>query len=311
MKIIDINSKFGVIGISPAPLQLEYATAWIDPAFSSMAGEKSSWLFQINPIDDLPALIDFKLIFPSYFNFFGGTSDQCQSDPQSAYKLSGNIYCEFDIISTNVIYFKGNNQSIVKGTTITLRMNNFNNPPWQMVTDYLQLYIRELGTNNTYQQHEAIPGLIINTGIISQINLQPVNPSFPFYIATNRYMILSFMPSNPFNSLRIITSFPFIYQCWVISGLPLLDLSQPIICKADSNVMLISNFDTYQPANLYTQLLEIKFSAMLPQVPLNTNPMIIETFIDNAFIMMVDYSNEAEASRILTMSISGINTLIT
>lgn len=287
--IMDSNYNFGVIGLYSASQTLADASIAVETNYSSLAGAITNWIITIVPVDDIPALVDIRVVFPpELFNFNYAQTYQCSADTTQGYALSGPIQCEFNSIFTNYITFVGNNATIPKDSQVRLRMTNFINPKREVTTEFLQIYIVEKDTNNSIQIKEGIPGLVISPGGISDIAFVNPNPLFKLYTGATRTLYLEFRPSNPFNIVRIATSFPSIQSCNVIYGLARKDLKTLITCSTISNVMTITGFATYQPDDNYIELVRVSFQAVLPAVPQTLDPVEIYTYLDQVFLLEVD-----------------------
>jgi hypothetical protein len=217
-----------------------------------------------------------------------------------------NLYCSFISEIPNVLIFSGfeSAEGISQGVEIVLTVTNILNPPRKMTTETLRYYVREVGTNNTIQKFEGVPGLSIDPGLVYSVALLNRYPSYPLYTGSVRTMLLSFRPSNPCRLIQISTSFPLINACSVIGGLSQIDSSKRITCTPSSHVMTISNFDLYSPDNIYLKVITITFDALMPSIPLLTNTVEVYTYLDYQFLLPVDQDTTSVASQVQVFNLT-------
>lgn len=173
-----------------------------------------------------------------------------------------------------------------------------------MTTETLRYYVREVGTNNTIQKFEGVPGLVIDPGVVYSVSLLNRYPSYPLYTGLVRTMLLSFRPSNPCRLIQISTSFPLINSCAVIGGLSQMNSATRISCQASSHVMTISNFSLYAPDNLYLKVITVTFDALMPSIPLLTNTIEVYTYLDYQFLLPVDQDTTSVASQVQVFNLT-------
>lgn len=254
------------------------------------------------PSVNLPANVDIKIIFPTVYDFSAVESTQCTETGG----LGLTLKCVTNQQLKNVIIFQGFTNAISQGTTIQLQLTDVLNPSSEMTTEALSYWVREVGTNNTIQKAEGVPGLYINPGSISSVKITNSAPAFPLYTNIERDLILSFQPSNPFNVIKIGTSFPVISGCTVINGLSMKDEITPIVCSASSHVMVIKGQKTYTPQDIYLRTVQIKFTATMPSRNYLTNKVEIYTYLDEGFIQKVDQDTDSSASQVQVITLTSI-----
>ena len=247
--------------------------------------------------------MDIKVIFPTIYNFSSVIPSQC-SDYSG--NLAMDITCNTNPDLLNVIIFGGFNKTIAQGSTIQLGLANIYNPSRKMTTESLSIWVDEVGTNNTIQKFEAVPGLTIDSGQIYDVSLTNLYSGFPLYTNLDRQLVLRFRPANPFNVIQIATAFPIVKSCSVINGLSLRNRFDPIICSPSSHVMVIKGFQTYNPQDIYLRVVEIQFLATMPSSNVLTNQVEIYTFLDEDFTQQVDENTNTDASQLQILAITGI-----
>lgn len=302
-KVLDVNFAFGSIGISPSAETLLSASVGFASGSSDKAGDYSNYEFKFVPSLQLPTLIDVKIEFPVVYDLSHIQSYDCGGYTST---MTLQMYCQLVPSMKNVIIFNGfsNSPAIGKGVEVTLTLANVINPPREMATETFKYYVREVGTNNTLQEHEGVSGLYINPGLIHGVVLENRYPAYPLYTNIQREILLKFRPSNPCNYIKIATSFPIISSCRVIGGLSQIDEFTSITCTASSHVILISTFKTYEPEDIYLKVIQVTMIATLPSQAIETNMVEIYTFWDAGFEEQVDEDTTSADSQVQIISLT-------
>ena len=291
--VIDETSVFGVIGISDSSSQVISASLAIEDGQSAYAGETTNYILTFIPSDNIQANIIIRIVFPEIYNLNYFLPNQVETITYQNYQLSGNLVSNYNVNFNNMLDIIGNSAVIPKGQTVQIRIKAINNPPISMTTDLITLRILDKGSNNTIQIQDSIPGLDILPGIMSNVDLIGYYPNYLFFKGYTRIFKLSFKPRNPFNAIRISTKFPLITSCYVDKGLLDIDLTSNIQCITQSNIMMITNFETYVRSDFANDYIEITFTATLPSRLYTTNPLEIYTYLDTTFLTLVDQDTES------------------
>lgn len=299
---MDTNNNFGLIGIFESSTTLLSADIDFVSGDSQIAGEYTSYVMSLIPSVNLPANFDIKIIFPDVYDFSEVEATQCSEIGG----LNVTVVCVTNQELKNVIVFQGFVNAVAQGTTIQLQLQDILNPSYQMTTQTLSFWVREVGTNNTIQNAQGVPGLVIKPGSISSVKITNAVSNFPLYTSIDRELVLSFQPSNPFNVIQIGTSFPMIKTCTVINGLSQVDETTPIVCSPSSHVMVIKGQATYTPEDIYLKTVEIKFVATMPRRNYLTNKVEIYTYLDQGYIYKVDQDTNSSASQIQVNTLTSI-----
>jgi len=282
------------VGIFSSSSELLSVSIDYEPGMSQQAGQLTSYVLSLVPSVNLPAYIDIKVVFPTVYDFSSIQASQCTEYKKT---LGLSLHCQKNSQLKNVIVFAGFSQKIAQGTILKLLLQNVTNPQQQMTTEALSYWVREVGTNNTIQKSQGVPGLNILAGPVYQVSLDSWNPLFPLYTNFDRELVISFRPSNPFNVIKIGTPFPLVKQCTAINGLALQHQVVPIVCSPSSGVMVIKGFQTYSPNDLYLKVVKIKFTATLPSSNIETNHIEIYTFLDEGYANKVDQDTTSDTTQ--------------
>lgn len=98
---------------------------------------------------------------------------------------------------------------------------------------------------------------------MSLVDLKPYYSNFQTWNGYTREFVLQFKPTNPFISARIATDFQFVVSCQVTKGLKDLGLDDDSVCTPESNIMFLTNFDTYLRSDFENDYVEIRFIAII------------------------------------------------
>lgn len=300
--VIDENFVFGAVGISASAEKLITATIEIESGQSIYAGELTNYIVSFIPSDNIQSNVIIRIIFPEIYNLNYVLFDQCEALSYNNYQLSGTLACNVNQNFNNMLDINGNSAIIPKGQTVKIRIKKLYNPSQSMTTDLFTFRILDKGSNNTLQIQDSVPGLVISPGVMSNVALNGYYANYLPFSNYNRDFKLTFKPNNPFNSIRISTSFPLINSCYASKGLLDLSLTSNIICSTQSNIMFISNFQQYERSDFSNDYIEVTFNALLPLTLFKTSPIQIFTYLDLAFLIMVDKDIGSESTRINIIS---------
>lgn len=300
--IIEQNDIFGVIGISDSAQNLISGSMEIESGQSNLAGELTNYIASFVPSDNIQDNIIIRIIFPEIYNLNYVLYDQCESIIYNNFGLQGALRCDVNLNFKNILDINGNSAIIPKGQTVKIRIKKIYNPPLSMTTDLFTFRILDKGSNNTIQIQDSVAGLIIVPGVMTNVALNIYYPNYLPFSTYNRWMKLSFKPKNSFNSIRISTSFSLINKCFISKGLLDLTLTSNIICTPQSNIMFITNFQTYVRSDFANDYIELTFEALIPPRLFKTNPLEIDTYSDLDYLELVDKDIDSESTRITILA---------
>ena len=116
---------------------------------------------------------------------------------------------------------------------------------------------------------------------------------------TDRDFVISFVPMNPFSSIRIITKLSEVHECYVTNGLTALNSIDNIRCTAYSNVIEVSRFEMYQRSNKSNKdLISLAINGRVPSTNGSTLPIEIYTYQSEDFVNKIDQDTTDKASSI-------------
>jgi hypothetical protein len=296
--IIDVCHNFGSIAITNPVNKLFSAKAMVEPGSSSVAGDLSNYLINIQPMNDLLENAVFRVTFPSYYNFTYlrtmvedfPSKNPCLvvADNTTGFVLQGNITCKFSDVSDNIIEWYGNNQSIPKQSAIWLKLVNVYNPAREMNTDFLTVEVNLKNTNYTYEYNDAVDGLVIAPGPINNFRVTPVL-QLPLTKLTTYDFFISFTPTNSFQSIRVVTRFRFISSCVIKNSLLPLTVDSSINCAINSNLLEINNIQKYnRKYQTNADKITIKVNARTSEESGTQIPFEIYTYQNSDFTTKVD-----------------------
>lgn len=306
--VIDENLIFGVVGISSSSASFINASIAIESGQSSNAGDLSNYIVSFVPSDDIPSNIIIRISFPEIYNLNYVLYDQCQAITYDNYKLSGALQCEVNKNFQNVLDILGSSSIISKGQNIKIKLSKFYNPSISMTTDLFTFRILDKGSNNTLQIQDSVSGMIILPGVMSNVGLTGYYINYLPFAGYTRIFQLSFKPKNPFNSIRISTSFSLINSCYVNKGILDLTLTSNIACKPEANIILITNFQQYVRSDFSNDYVQITFEAVLPLTLFKTKPIEIFTYWDLAYLSMVDQDIGSDSTTITVIASPTVQT---
>lgn len=303
---IDYCEDFATIAVTNPKRELNSAKAMIEPGFSDRAGLRSQYLIKLIPQEDLNKNSVFRVVFPSYYNFtylknqlLDFPSDKiCDSvaDNSTGYRISGNITCKFSKSQDNVITWVGNDAVIPKASPIWLRLKEVYNPPREMITEFLKVQIKLKDTNLTYEHADAVDGLIVKPGYIENLIVKPVL-QLPVEPLSNYEFLITFTPTNAFNSFRIVTRFREIFWCYLKNAVFPDNPEMAVKCQINSNVLSISNMLEYKRKyKSNADRVEVKVRATAPLAAGTQIPFEVYTYFDNQFSVKADENINSKAS---------------
>jgi len=286
--VIDESYVFGVVGISSSADEFISATIAIESGQSAYAGQITNYIVSFETSDNIQANVIIRVIFPVIYNLNYVIYDQCAAISNNGYQLSGSLTCQVNQNFQNMLDVLGNAAIIPKGQLVQIRISEIYNPSVAMTTDLFTFRLLDKGSNNTLQIADSVPGLVIQAGVMAGVSLTGYYPDYLPFVSYTRSYQLAFKPTNPFNAIRISTSFSLITSCNVDKGLLDLTLTSNVNCVPQSNIMLITNFQQYVYSDFSDDYIEVMFQAVLPSTVFTTNPIQTYTYLDLAYLTMVD-----------------------
>ena len=294
-QIIDENLNLPIIGISSPKKLLNHATVELT---NSEAGQESSYIFNIRPSEDLKNDVVFRIIFPDVYNFdkMRERLDDFKSlntcnikiDEETLFIAKGDFSCFFHK-QKHVIDVIGLNESIQKNSTIIIQIDEVLNPPKEFSTNFFEIQVMLKNSNHTVEYDDTIKGVDITPGELNLIEFNPLTP-IPLVNSNTYDFILKFLPTNSFESIRIVTRFKTVNYCNVQNGLKI-NGNNKIDCKGYSNILEITGFSKYIKTNrLNMDLIIIKLNGEVSENFGKMLPMEIYTYYDNNFRQKVDQS---------------------
>ncbi len=125
--------------------------------------------------------------------------------------------------------------------------------------------------------------------------------------------VIAFTPSIPFNKIKIVTRFGIVNSCYVQSGLRVKSLTSAITCKSISNMIEISNFQTFEKTGrTLTDQVRVGLNAKTIVLSGKTQPIEIYTFLDDNYLVKAQASTTS-ADTVVTITVAPpiqINTLL-
>lgn len=266
----------------------------------------------------------FRIEFPQIFNFTYlkelvedfPSENPCEvvADNSTHYIPQGNFTCVFlqsSDLSYHTIEWHGNGASIPKSSDIWLRLKNVYNPPYEMITDFFKINVLLSNTNFTYELDNHVGGLNITTGPLADTALNPVL-NVPISSSTTYDFILEFLPTNAFQSIRIITKFATITLCEIINGLTPTSIITPITCTRQVNVLDISGFTEYsRKYKLSYDTVKVYLRGTIPATAGTLPPFEIYTYKQANWLEKVDQNVTSINTAISIQASPGAQTLTT
>ncbi len=222
-----------MIGISSPKINLNFAEVSItSEEGTNKAGGLSTYHFNIRPTSDLSDHIIVRMFFPEIYDFAllkEKTEDYNSLNPcsinyveETNYQPKGNFTCIFNE-QTNIIDIDGFEEIIPKNATLLIDIAGVLNPLHEMTTDFFHIEIMIKNSNHTVEFDDAIEGVQIMRGEIEEVEIKQILPLN--LVPSNSYWFtFSFMPTNPFSSIRIVTRLRSISECHVQNGLKIYDI---------------------------------------------------------------------------------------
>lgn len=300
--ILDDNKMFGVVGISEPAGSLIDSRVIIEGDSSAYdAGETGNYCFFFKSSEFIESNFVIRVIFPEIYYLDYIYSRLCESVLYDGYKLSGDIRCNVDNNFKNIVDFINIEDSIIKGRTYKLMIKNIRNPSIKMITNLFTLKILDKGSNNTLQVDRAVTGINILSGRINMVSMTGYYSGYLNFKGFERIFKLIFKPKNPFNAIRISTSFK-VFRCYVTKGLLDLDENSNILCNPQANIIFITNFKQYTESEFDNDYIETLIYVVLPTEVFVSNPIEIYTYLDDKFLKLVDKNTGSEETRIAILS---------
>lgn len=300
--ILDDNKMFGVVGISePAGNLIDSRVLIEGDSNVYNAGEIGNYCFFFKSSEFIESNFVIRVIFPEIYYLDYIYSKLCESVLYDGNKLKGEIRCEVDDNFKNIVDFINIDDSIIKGRTYKLMIKNVRNPPIQMITNLFTFKILDKGSNNTLQVDKAVTGINILSGAINMVSMTGYYSGYLNFQGSERIFKLIFKPKNPFNAIRISTSFSII-RCYVAKGLLDLDENSNVLCNPQANIIFISNFKQYTESEFDNDYIEALIYVVLPSEVFVSNPIEIYTYLDSQYLKLVDKNTGSEATRIAILS---------
>lgn len=107
-------------------------------------------------------------------------ASQCKALPNDdGFVMTGNIYCYINPFFTNILFIKGTNKDVLKGTRIRFSLENVVNVPRKLTTDLFYYEIILAGTNSTVEKSISVPGLDIKAGRMEGVSMAL---KYPLYV---------------------------------------------------------------------------------------------------------------------------------
>ncbi|EGR28803.1 hypothetical protein IMG5_168390 [Ichthyophthirius multifiliis] len=254
------------------------------------AGEISNYIFEMTPSTDLPADIDFRITMPEMlYDVSDYLMAQCDNIPNDKQQiLQGNLFCFTSKLSTQ----------------IKLRLKDVQNPKKSLITDLFKYDILRSQTNTTIELAHNVIGLKILPGIITQVSLKSYYSLYDQFSGFQRQYILSFKPTNAFQSSMIVTDFESVENCQIIGGLFDKSLNEDSLCTAFANNIYLTNFQQYTRSRFSNEYIQVYFVAKIKPYAfqenelLFTEPISITTYQTENFLQIVDQDSVSVSTQI-------------